>query len=769
MIQKFQIIHHVGRFESYSAPSDTALNRATFVYAENARGKTTLTAILRSLSTDDPIPILERKQIGASGDPHIVIEYDNPSSPAVFQNSNWSTQVPDILIFDDVFVHENVHSGLVVDSAHRQGFHDIIIGRAGVSLAREVERLTGEISTAHKHMTGIGNTITPDMRGSLSVDEFCALKEIENIDQEIKGAEKNVSSIEDSEEISMADEFGTLSLPKIEVNVLEEILQSSLSDLDIATVDAVNRHFESLGVSAERWVAEGMDYISEEEHPEVSDCPFCGQDLASSSLVTHYRSYFKEEYKLHKSRITDVHSSVTKDFSGDSLAEFQRQARDVIELIEFWGKYLDIPEISIELKKIAAAWIKTRDTAIGLLERKQLAPLEQITLDDEDQAVFSQYDEIIESVDSINRRLAELNPNIRGKKKSVSAGNIDTAMARLQHFQTSKMRHEGEVTKVCEQYLEAKTTKAELESQKTQARQELDTHRSQVIAPYEESINIYLAKFNADFRIRKVTATNPTGKPSSTYNIEINDQRISITGTATSRGAYGFRNTLSSGDRNTLALAFFFSWLKQEPDISSVIVVIDDPITSLDTSRSIVTAQEIRDLIGRTKQVILLSHHKQLLCTVWERLDKSSCAELEIVRSDSGSELRKWDIHQAAITEHDKLHKKLCEYERSNIGDKSEVAKALRPFLDGYLRVAYPEYFPPGQMFGRFIGHARDKLGTSREFMSEADIDDLEQLNEYARRFHHDSNPAYTNDIFSNITDGELGGFARRILVFANG
>jgi len=69
-----------------------------------------------------------------------------------------------------------------------------------------------------------------------------------------------------------------------------------------------------------------------------------------------------------------------------------------------------------------------------------------------------------------------------------------------------------------------------------------------------------------------------------------------------------FRNTLSSGDRNTLALAFFFASLDQDPQLAQKIVVIDDPMTSLDEHRALTTVQEMRRLVPRVSQVIVLSH-----------------------------------------------------------------------------------------------------------------------------------------------------------------
>lgn len=65
-----------------------------------------------------------------------------------------------------------------------------------------------------------------------------------------------------------------------------------------------------------------------------------------------------------------------------------------------------------------------------------------------------------------------------------------------------------------------------------------------------------------------------------------------------------FRNTLSSGDRNTLALAFFFASLDQDPQLAQKIAVIDDPMTSLGSGDGPRNAAAR----SRVSQVIVLSH-----------------------------------------------------------------------------------------------------------------------------------------------------------------
>src|SRR5882724_11038254 len=119
MITKLRLLRSIGQFESVSSAAAFDLRKLTLIYAENARGKTTLAAILRSLGTGEPLPISERHRLGAAQSPEAVIECTGSTSPACFQNGAWSRTYPDVLVFDDFFVDRNVYSGLDVHPEHR--------------------------------------------------------------------------------------------------------------------------------------------------------------------------------------------------------------------------------------------------------------------------------------------------------------------------------------------------------------------------------------------------------------------------------------------------------------------------------------------------------------------------------------------------------------------------------------------------------------------------------------------------------------------------
>jgi hypothetical protein len=169
-------------------------------------------------------------------------------------------------------------------------------------------------------------------------------------------------------------------------------------------------------------------------------------------------------------------------------------------------------------------------------------------------------------------------------------------------------------------------------------------------------------------------------------------------------------------------------------------------------------------LSQRVAQVIVLSHSKPFLCRLWEGTDPAGRTALEVARDGAGSTIRTWDVNRDSITEHDRRHALLRQYVQAQIPDNRPVAEAIRPTLEAFCRVAYPENCPPGTLLGRnFIPTCQQRVGTAAEIMSQADIDELRALTEYGNRFHHDTNPAW---LAEHINDAELLGFVQRTLRF---
>jgi wobble nucleotide-excising tRNase len=67
----------------------------------------------------------------------------------------------------------------------------------------------------------------------------------------------------------------------------------------------------------------------------------------------------------------------------------------------------------------------------------------------------------------------------------------------------------------------------------------------------------------------------------------------------------------------------FLAKINTDPALKDMIVLLDDPFTSLDNFRRQFTAIEIRKLCGRGAQTIALSHDKNFLPLLWEKIDQS--------------------------------------------------------------------------------------------------------------------------------------------------
>lgn len=306
-----------------------------------------------------------------------------------------------------------------------------------------------------------------------------------------------------------------------------------------------------------------------------------------------------------------------------------------------------------------------------------------------------------------------------------------------------------------------KKAKANTEQLRDKARAELEQYRANVFPNYQAAINRYLTRFNTGFHLDSVTAANTRGGPTCTYNVVINDTAVAVAGGSPQPGGHSFKNTLSAGDRNALALAFFFASIELDPNLANKTVVIDDPISSLDEHRSLTTVQEIRRLSTRVAQVVVLSHSKAFLCRIWESADPATKVALHVVRDGNGSTIKSWNVDNDVVTEHDRRHAVLRDYLVNAGANEREIARALRPHLEAFFRVACPEHFPPGKLLGPFRCLCDQRVNTPQQILNAQDIQELHDIVEYANRFHHDTNPAWETEV---VNATELTGFVTRVL-----
>ena len=759
MLDRIPLIRNVGQFDSVSDGANVPLSKLTLIYAENGRGKTTLSAILRSLGSGDPAPISERQRLSTSQPPHVVVQ--PIVGPAInFQGGSWTQTIPNLAVFDDEFVDQNVYSGLSVEAGHRQKLHEFILGAPGVTLGKTFQALVDRNEEHNKEIRLKADAIPASVRGTMDADFFCALQARPAIEDEIQAAERLLAAARDQDAIRNASAFDTLDLPGFDLQGIETLLASNLAALDTRAAKMVQDHLAGIGPAGEGWVADGMRRVLSSGS---AACPFCAQDLHSSALVEHYRTYFSAAYEDLKRAIGQSLKGIDEAHGGGVPTAFERGIRVWGERRQFWSKFCDVPVVTLDTAAVARAWNAAHMAVHGLLSAKQAAPLEQMMIDDDTRQAITAFDEWRTQVETMCQSLQAANAAIQVVKEQAAAGNPTAIAADIARLKATRARHSPEMSALCNAYRAEKVEKAATERKRNAARDALDTYRKTIFPSYETAINDYLRKFGAGFRLAKVASSTTRAGTSCTYSVAIGKETIAVGGAVTA-GVPSFRSTLSSGDRNTLALAFFFVSLDRDPDLKDKVVVIDDPITSLDEHRHLTTVQEMVRLAQRAGQLIVLSHSKPFLCQLWESTDKSVAREaIEISRHGTGSTLRGWAVHHDLITEHDKRHALMRSYLESSVPDNRKVAEALRPVLERFVRAVYPEWFVSGDMLGKFVNLCRQRTGTLDEILDAGRTQELDDILAYANRFHHDTNRAYETEV---VNDGQLVDFVRRTLAF---
>ncbi len=478
-------------------------------------------------------------------------------------------------------------------------------------------------------------------------------------------------------------------------------------------------------------------------------------------LVAAYRIYFGEAYDALRPKSAALRARVDDGFSDRKIAEIERMLDQNISTVEFWSPYCTITSPVLPgASEIGDALRGLRQAALSLLDRKAAAPLDRFTPDESFTAALAAFTAKEGESIAFNKAVDAANKVIGAKKAATSAADLKTVENALATLQMTKKRHEEDVKTACATYSTAVAEKETLEDRKAAVKRELDEYTATVIPRYEQTINRLLEKFQAGFRITKTGHGYAGGVASSSYEILINEVPVELGDASSPLSTPSFKNTLSSGDKSTLALAFFLARLEHDPERDDKVVIFDDPFNSQDSFRRECTVTKIINSGERCRQVFVLSHDQVFLKRIWDRLAPRAadrkCLRLDRV-GERNTTIREWDIEETTQPAFVANRRALVNYVANGEGDPRQIILKLRPTLETYCKNIRPEDFG-NDTLGVIVGKIREAGPTHTLFPVLADLD---ETNLYTRGYHHGDDPNITDE---PINDTELQGFAKRTL-----
>lgn len=762
MLNKIITLDNLGVFR-HGTPRAADFDRVTLLYAENGRGKSTISAALASLSTGDVGPLVARSTFGGGAQKIVVrCTAGGASANVQFDGTKWSTSVPYIVVFDQHFIERNVYAGSEVQTAHHEALLEFALGTAAVKKKQEVDAAGEDQTAATKRRT----TAEDKLKGYMGTTPFAVFHKLvqdDKVDETIAGLENRIAAAKDAGAIAARASLSSLAVPSCDFTKLKAVLGRSLQDVHAEAELAVKTHVAHLEsvpeTEPEEWLATGLRLMA------GNNCPFCSQPAEGVPLVAAYQTYFNEAYAELTAEVRDLALTASAAVSQDGLTSYEGVDATNRERINGWGGQLKLLLTALNIEQARQTVASAMKEVDELVRQKKLAPLQAVdsaTLT----GVEAELNAAFQAITAYNVEVATANDAITAYKAGLAAEKLDVLQSKLASAKLNKTRFSPSVVALVGERQLADADRSKAEATKKTAREELDALMASVLDKFQKSINNWLAKFGADFTVvrLKPTYVGSTGTPRTEYGLSVRGQTVPAGKKAATPC---FQTALSDGDKRTLALAFFLAKLFDDPDHGIKVVVVDDLFTSLDKHRRAQTVDAITQLARSVEQLIVLAHDAFFLRDVFRRLTgKGICtpALLEAVRAADGySELRNgFDMDEACATDFYKHYRALDDFLAAKPSEKPlAVAQGLRPLLEGHLHRRFPGRIAEGVTVGSVLQLIKDAPADSPLAVLQGSLTGLHELNDFAGAFQHDTSGIAPR---TDVTDAELKAYGERTM-----
>ncbi len=592
------------------------------IYGWNGSGKTSFSRILRSFEFG--------QNYFVHPDRYPEFEFKLKSGTSIDQND--LATFPNIRVFNKDFVNESVFgtSGpkpiffLGKESKEdKEKITNIENKLSGLRKERDSKKVLLDKAKANKDRIlsekakDIKNTLTtsrtdkyrnyerPNLEGAINNKS----DELKNPDNNLKLEERPLTALQKSIQQTPKPFINALAVPDFDISdILIEIrdnLQKTAASQIIKTLSSDD--------TISKWVERGLTIHKKRN---LTICAFCNQAIPQDRL-TDLENHFNEDYQK-------LIESLRR------LKEECNARKVVINFPDASNFYDELASEYLPKKEEADSLFKTfnqnLDYVISVLEQKEQKPFSKFSLEDVTPIKETLFQEINEIIVQHNEKSKNFESQVDENKNALEmhyiAGFVGIYREFLEEIKTLQNEHSDLVKTINEKEKEIQTLKESLISHHIPARQ----------------INKNLEQFlgRSDIQIR---ASDTQGGYEITRNGEV-------------------AKDLSEGEKTALGIVYFLTKIKEVGfDLRNSVVVIDDPVSSLDSSAIFQAFGFIKESIKHAGQIIILTHHFDFFRQVknwFSHYNRNDREYFMVVCKEENS------IRKSSIIEIDKL---LIDYE----------------------------------------------------------------------------------------------------------
>ena len=730
--------------------------KATLIYADNGRGKSTLASVLRSCATGDASSITNRATVDGVQAPDVLLQFDSGHKVS-FQGQAWKETRPELLVFDADFVERNVYSGGAVSTTQRKSLLEFALGEQAVEARKRVDDATAKAKIASEAVSKITGSLSGYHVGTL-LPIFEKMAQATDADEQIGLLQKRIAAAGNNANLQKLANPAVAPVPAIDLESLFGIFQTSLKDVEASAESKVREHTALHGgASAENWISEGRKFEQNDQ------CPYCAQSLLGNDLIKAYGTHFNQAYIGLKQKCSQLIGDVETRTADQIVEQFSSSVAIAQARADAWSENLPAEKFSFDKVAVLANLKELREKLLLLANAKALNPLDQVGTTADKASASANWQEILAAMNASNQAIQILTAGIAAFKEKLGSENVQQLKTQVLNLEIAKKRHLPEVKALFEKLTAARIEVDLAEKTKSTERENLDTRMTATLGQYQGAINKLLKNFGASFAIDGMAANFRGAGPRSEFFLKLRGKEVLLTG-----GVPSFATVLSEGDKRTLAFAFFIASVQADPKLQSRVVVIDDPMCSLDLNRKQQTRNVLKNIHLSAAQLIVLAHDPYFIRDLREDLvSKDGQHPMALYQlshaANDYTDFAPFDVERECESPYFRHHRMLTEFVDGVPGlDKRAVAKVIRLMLEGYLHRRFPGLVPEDLMFGGVIQHIRDAQLPHALAHAQNIVDELNEINLYAGQFHHDTNPGHADTVV--VTSSELKTFSQRSL-----
>lgn len=667
MIKKI-IIKNTATFDSEGVTIDN-LQKVNFIYGGNACGKTTIS---RVLSCQDLAKEFPNCEVEWDGDPLQVITYNKD-----FRDRNLLEQIPGVFTLGQASVDavEEIES---LSKKRETYFRAIQTARDNINArSQEIEKLKNERQESlWKNIYKKYEEFKACLKGYLYKNTFES-KILDTVKNGISSTIPTVDNLRKRYQVLFAADGTPAKIAIIPesldiVTALSEVTDDSIWTRRIIGSEDVPIAALIKKLNMADWVRHGQSLLEEND----SVCPFCQKNTIDADFRGQLESFFDDNYVRDINRVVELK---------------ERYELLIQELMSYYNDIITNADSLLSDKIPIELFVST----VRSVNNDLSSNLEAMSKKEKEPGVVVSFNDIIPSTDSLQALIDAANDAIRAHNSMV-----DNLVVERESLKSDLWQYLGSLASE-----EIKGIERSIRGKESA----LTNHRKDEL----EARNAYNT-IDAEIKVKEtqVTSVQPTITRINSALKKFGFTGFSIQASPTDASKYQIKrrdgswvsDTLSEGERTFITFLYYMQLIKGSNTQSRIktprVLVIDDPISSLDSNVLFVVSTLLKQVLkevreaksgheSEVKQVFILTHnvyfHKEVTFITNRQKNRSDTHHWILYKQGDVSYAKSYGLDNPVKGSYELLWQELRE--RRNDMDSITIQNVMRRIIENYFIV----------------------------------------------------------------------------------